>query len=183
MNHSESPTGAPLVLVGLPGTGKSTVAPLLAAQMGRRAVDLDELVEQSARASIPELFETVGEDGFRAHELGALREVLRGPPVVLATGGGVVTVPEARRELSACTVAWLRARLDTLTERLSRTDEEVDSRPLLEGSAALRERLDELSSQRSALYEAVATIVVDVDGRTPSQVARAILGALGSDET
>jgi shikimate kinase len=174
-----------LVLVGLPGTGKSTVAPLLATVLDRGAIDLDSVVEQHAGCSVPDLFASVGEVGFRDLERKALTDTLRGDPVVLATGGGVVTTSEARRELQGCWVAWLRARTDTLVERLSGVGDPGVSRPLLdtEGPAALRLRIEELSLERSDLYEEVADVVVDVDDCTPTEVAQAILVELNEDGT
>lgn len=174
-----------LALVGLPGTGKSTVAPFLAAALDRDAIDLDSVIEQEAGRSVPELFASVGEAGFRDHELAALRTSLTGPPVVLGTGGGVVTTSEARRELQGCSVAWLRARTDTLVERLSAVGDPGAARPLLDtaGPAALHLRIEELSLERSDLYEEVADVVVDVDGHTPTEVAQAILVLLNEDGT
>ena len=172
-----------LVLVGLPGTGKSTVAPLLATALDRGAIDLDSLIEQQAGCSVPELFASVGEVGFRDLERRALTDALRGDPVVLGTGGGVVTTSDARRELQDCFVVWLRARPDTLEQRLSTVGNPGAARPLLdaEGPAALRLRIEELSLQRSDLYEEVADVVVDVDDCTPTEVAQAILVQLSED--
>jgi shikimate kinase len=171
--------------VGLPGTGKSTVAPLLGEALGRVAIDLDSVIEQHAGRSVPELFASVGEAGFRDLELDALRRSLRGQPVVLATGGGVVTNSEAHDELQGCSVAWLRARTGTLVERLSTVGDLRAARPLLDtdDSSVLRLRIEELSLERSDLYEGVADVVVDVDDRTPTEVARAILVQLGEDGT
>ena len=174
-----------LVLVGLPGTGKSTVAPLLAAALDRGVIDLDSLIEQQAGCSVPQLFASVGEVGFRDHELAALHLSLAGPPVVLATGGGIVTTPEARRELRGSSVVWLRARTDTLVERLSTVGDAGVARPLLDtqGPAALKSRIEELSLDRTDLYQAVADVVVDVDDHTPTEVAQAIIVLLDEERT
>lgn len=175
----------PLVLVGLPGTGKSTVAPLLASALDRAAVDLDSAIEQHAGCSVSDLFASMGEIGFRDLELAALRSSLTGPPVVLATGGGVVTTSEAHRELQGCCVAWLRARTETLVDRLSAVGDSGAARPLLgtQDPATLRLRIQELVLARSDLYEKVADVVVDVDDLTPEEVARAILGLLSGGRT
>lgn len=173
------------MLVGMPGTGKSTVAPMLAAELGCDSSDLDSLIEHVAGRSVPELFNSVGEAGFRDLEFEALSETLRGAPVVLATGGGVVTSPDARAELRECTVVWLRARPETLMGRLSGDGNTARTRPLLatDDPGVLSRRIEELTLERTALYEEVADIVVDVEDRTPEQVAQAILVLLSEDES
>lgn len=186
-NPAAEPSGeraTPLVLVGMPGTGKSTVAPLLAAALGQDALDLDAVIEHTAGRTVPELFASVGEAGFRDMERQALARTLGGSPVVVATGGGVVTGSQARRELRGCPVVWLRARVGTLVDRLSALGDPGAERPLLaaEDPGALRLRIEELASERSALYEEVADIVVDVDDRTPEEVAQAILVLLTEDD-
>lgn len=173
-----------LVLVGMPGTGKSTVAPVLAAALGRDAIDLDSLVERKAGCSVSELFDSVGEVGFRELEREALVASIAGPPIVLAAGGGVVTREEARSELRGCSVAWLRARPETLAERLSRVADGGAERPLLatDDPQVLSGRIEALLAEREALYEEVADVVVDVDDRTPEQVAQAILVLFTRDD-
>lgn len=173
------------VLVGLPGTGKSTVAPLVAAGLGINSLDLDEEIERRAGRSIPELFDSEGEGGFRARELLALQEALRTGPVVIAAGGGVVTIPEAVAALEQCTVVWLRARPVTLADRISTGADPGSARPLLasESRHALIERLEELSRRRGRSYEELADLVVDVDDRPADRVARELLDALGAHPT
>lgn len=186
-NPAAEPSGeraTPLVLVGMPGTGKSTVAPLLAASLGQEALDLDAVIERTAGCTVPELFASVGEVGFRERERQALAGTLRGSAVVLATGGGVVIGSRARRELRGCLVVWLRARSDTLVDRLSVLGDPGAERPLLAAvdPGALRLRIEELERERAALYAEVADIVVDVDDRTPEEVAQAILVLLTKDD-
>ena len=157
------PDGA-VALVGLSGTGKSTVAPRLAQRCGGRSVDLDECLVERLGASTDQIFRRDGEAAFRRAERLELERVLDAAALdvgtlVLATGGGVVLDERNRRALRRCTVVWLRASVDELVARLSDTQE---SRPLLAGDA--RAALGRLESERTALYEEVADIVIDVDG-------------------
>ncbi len=161
---SASGPAGPVALVGLSGTGKSTVAPRLAQRYGGRSVDLDERLVERLGASADEVFRREGEAAFRCAERLELERVLDETALgvgtlVLATGGGVVLDERNRRALERCTVVWLRASVDELVDRLRHTEE---SRPLLAGDA--RAALERLDAERATLYESVADVVVDVDG-------------------
>lgn len=157
-----------LALIGLSGTGKSTLAPLLAVRLGGRVVvDLDRVVEHRFGRSVADLFATDGEGVFRDAESHALIEALQGPPAVIATGGGVILAADNRAALQdSAVVVWLRADPGDLQRRLESTDEQ---RPLLgddPGGALAR-----LSTERTALYRSVADLEVDVGGITPEALA------------
>lgn len=165
-------------LVGLSGTGKSTVAPLLAGLLDAAWVDLDALVVDSAGVSVQDLFDNVGESGFRAHELEALRSAIKGPPCVIATGGGVVTNEESARLLEqGSTVVWLRASLDTLLSRLGAQDE---PRPLL--GTDPRASMAEMEAHRAPMYRDLQDLTVDVDLLDPAAVAAEIASLLEEQE-
>lgn len=169
-----------LALVGLSGSGKSTVAPLLAARLGLGApVDLDRVVEHRAGRPVHEVFAQDGEATFRRLESDALADALTGQPVVIATGGGIVLDHENRRLLrSGATVVWLRGSPGHLAQRLADTTE---SRPLLSGDADFA--LHRLAEEREALYAEVADLVIDVDGVDPVTVADEILSSLPRSTT
>ena len=163
-----------VALVGLSGTGKSEVAPLLAARLGLRAVDLDDLVVARAGVSVAELFERDGEEAFRALESEVLREQIGGPPAVLATGGGVVLDDSNRRLLvERCRVVWLRTPVDVLVGRLER---DAEQRPLLRDGAATT--LRRLATEREALYAEVACVEVATDNLGPDAVTDAVVEEL-----
>ena len=165
-----------LVLVGLSGTGKSTLAPLLMNRTGRSVVvDLDRSVEERAGRSVQEIFDDEGETGFRLLESQALARALAGPPAVIATGGGVVLETQNRAMLrQGATVVWLRARPSHLAERLTDTSE---ARPLLDGDAEFA--LSRMASEREALYAEVADITVEVEGIDPRTLAEELADRLG----
>ncbi len=158
------------------GSGKTSVGRLLAERTGRALVDTDDLVETVTGRTITALFSSEGEDAFRRFELESLRRALaRTEPAVVATGGGVVTTPEARRALALDSiVVWLDADPATLTHRL----EADGARPLLVGRDT-REVIDELHERRAPLYREVADRIVVVDGLDPAGVADAVLDVLG----
>jgi len=163
-----------IALVGLPGSGKSTIAPLLAARLGWSTVDLDDEITASEGRTPARILAEDGEPAFRAIESAAMEAVLRRPgPVVIACGGGLVTDSFARGLLGRqCSVVWLDAPDAVLIERLG---DGVD-RPLLEGSAAAG--IPRLRSGRTSVHQAVAHLRVPSD-HPPDVVASRIATALG----
>jgi shikimate kinase len=161
--------GGTIWLVGMMGAGKSAVGARLAERLGLRFVDTDAEIEREAGASVAELFEREGEEGFRARERAAVAAVA-GQRAVVALGGGAVAQPGARERLAACgTLVWLRARPETLAARVC---EQAEERPLLKGLAPSerRERLAKLLTEREPHY-AAATVVVDTDAPSADAIA------------
>lgn len=152
--------GRTVVLVGMPGSGKSTVGEVFALRRGRPFIDLDDAIERTAGRSIEELFDQVGEAGFREVETVVLADTLTSEPdAVIAGGGGLVLSPDNRRLLASadvCTV-WLRADADTLGRRVGNGH----GRPLLEDDPV--GAINRLLVERQALYRQVADLIVDVD--------------------
>ena len=161
---------APLFLVGFMATGKTTVGRILAARLGWQPVDLDEVIVREAGQSVPRIFETEGEAGFRAREARALGEVSRGRKVVVATGGG-----------AACREDNLRAMLDAgRVVALAITPEEAvrrarggAGRPLLAGPDPVATATALLAAR--APFYARAHFSVDTVGRLPQDVALDVL--------
>ena len=161
-----------LVLVGMMGSGKTTVGRQLAARLGWAFCDSDAMVESSTGSTVAELFAARGEDGFRAEESRVLAEALTGAgPVVVSAAGGAVLAPENRALLTSHTVVWLRADPATLAARVG----DGEGRPLLEADPA--GTLVGLDAVRRPLYEEVADVVVDVDALDPATVVDRVLAA------
>ena len=165
--------GPLLVLVGPMGSGKTTVAHLLAAAWGVEARDTDADVEAAEGRPIPEIFVDSGEAEFRRLEAAAVAAALTEHDGVLALGGGAVLDPATRERLAGHQVVFLRVGLGDAVKRVGLGT----SRPLLLGN--VRGRIKTLLDERAPVYESVATITVDTDGRTPEEVAREIDERLG----
>jgi shikimate kinase len=167
-----------VVLVGLPGAGKSTTGRRLAKILAAPFADSDDLVEAATGRKVREIFADSGEPAFRAVEEHAITAALDGFGGVLSLGGGALGHPETRAaiETSGVPVVALRATLDTLSLRIG----DARSRPLLADNP--EHRLAALAAERAPVYEALATFVVDTDGKTPGQVAATIAARLHERE-
>ena len=137
-----------LMLIGMPGCGKTTVGEALAQRLGRELVDTDAVIEEMAGCSIPEIFARDGEEAFRKLEHQALCRVAKGSGLVIATGGGIVTRPENRDPMRQnSTIIFLQRELDRLP---------TDGRPVSQAND-----LSRLYEQRLPLYRAAADLTVD----------------------
>lgn len=158
-----------IILVGMMGTGKSTVGAALAEKAGYRLIDLDQQIEEEAKCTIPELFANYGEPYFRDMESALLSRVLQEGGVVLATGGGAVLREENRSiMLEQGWVVALTADLESILKRVG----EDPGRPLLAGGA--KERLTVLLEERKHAYD-FAHVKIDTTGKTPDVLASEIL--------
>ncbi len=164
------------VLIGLSGTGKSTVGRALALELNRRFVDTDFLVEQTAGMTIPEIFARMGEPAFREMEVAAVRSAAELKGVVVAAGAGAVENEETRQILRKnCTVVLMTATMETLLRRISSSEE----RPLLSGcdSQDLPARMADLLQRRTPAYLEAADLVVESE-RPVGQVVGEILSRM-----
>ncbi|WP_431886529.1 shikimate kinase [Micromonospora wenchangensis] len=157
------------VLVGAPGSGKSTVGAELATLLGVAFRDTDTDIEQMAGKPIPEIFIDEGEAHFRALERAAVLAALTSHPGVLALGGGAVLAEENRAALIGHTVVHLSVELTDAVKRVGLGA----GRPLL--SVNPRATLKYLMDQRRPLYAEVATATVVTDGRAPEEIAAEIV--------
>jgi shikimate kinase len=169
---------ARVLLIGLMGTGKSTVGRRVAAGRGWPFLDNDELVREATGVERDELLRTRDEAALRAAESAALTAALDAPaPVVAAVAAGVVLDPADRQRLAAgdALVVWLRARPETLVERTGH-DDERGPRPWLDGDPLAA--LTAMAGARARWYGEVADLVIDVDELPPEAAAGSILAHL-----
>lgn len=161
------------VLVGLPGSGKSTIGRRLAKALGVGLLDTDVAIEQRTGRSIADIFATDGEQEFRRIEEDVVRAALADHDGVLSLGGGAVTSPGVRAALAGHAVVYLEI---SAAEGVRRTGGNT-VRPLLAGPDRA-EKYRALMAKRAPLYRRVATMRVDTNRRNPGAVVRHILSRL-----
>lgn len=163
-----------VVLIGFMGSGKSMVGRQVAGRLGYDFADSDTLVSVRAGMSIPEIFERHGEPWFRAAETRELERLTGRSGLVLATGGGVPTIPENIPILHRIgLIIWLTASNDVLWERVSRNK----NRPLLHTEDP-RATLEQLITARTPIYESIADQRIDSTHLRHWEAADAVIQAL-----
>jgi shikimate kinase len=161
-----------IVLTGFMGSGKSTVGPLVAARLGWKFLDVDDVIEAEAGMTIAEIFARHGETTFREREHSTIARLAQTDALALALGGGAIEHPATRSLLLAAPgtlLVHLEVELATTLRRCSGTEE---TRPVLADQANLASRYQ----RRLPLYR-TAHVSIPVDALTPEQVVDAILRA------
>lgn len=163
-----------VVLIGAPGSGKTTVGRALARDLGVEFLDTDAEIERLAGKSISDIFIEQGEAAFRDLETAALRSALESSTGVVSLGGGVVLRPENRALLAGQPVVWLEVTLADAADRVGL----ATARPVLVGN--VRGKLMELLQERTPLYTEVARHRVSTHMKKPSEVASEVLAQIGA---
>jgi shikimate kinase len=158
----------PIVLIGAPGSGKSSVGAMLAERLGVTFRDADAFIVERTGKSITEIFTDDGEPAFRALEEQTTAELLK-LPGVLSLGGGAILSPTTRAALRGHRVIWLKVGLAQSVKRVG-----LDTaRPLLLGN--VRGRLLKLLNERAPLYSEAATEVINTDSTAPAEIVEMIM--------
>ena len=166
-----------IYLVGPMGSGKSAVGRQLARQLNLDFYDSDQVIEDRTGVDIAFIFDKEGEEGFRQREQQVIADLTELNNVVLATGGGSILEPHSRQRLAAGgIVVYLRASIEQQLARTRRGKE----RPLL-NKGDRRKVLTGLMATREALYQEVADLVVDTDGRRVKAVTEEITRLLAEN--
>ncbi len=165
---------APLFLIGMRGSGKSTIARLVAHELGWNWLDADDELEKRYGQSIRAIFAAEGEAGFREKESDVLAQLCRLARHVIATGGGIVLREHNRALLrSSGRIVWLTADIETLWQRVQADSATTERRPPL--TIGGRAETEEIIQLREPLYRQCADYVVDTTGREPNDIAAEIL--------
>lgn len=161
-----------ILLIGLMGSGKTTVGRIVAQMIGFQFIDTDAMIVETTGRTIPEIFAEEGESGFRKRESAALRSLLGKRGCVIATGGGIVTrsvnLPLLRH---LGYVVWL----DADPERLARRTAMNNSRPLLAGEEDPKAKLERLLTERKPMYKKLADLRIQTAELTPQETAYGVM--------
>ena len=163
-----------IVLVGLMGSGKTTIGKQLSKKLNKLFIDTDLLIEQKTGVDITTIFELEGEDGFRLRETNLLHELLLEHDNVIATGGGIVLL-EANRELlqKIGKIIYLKADPNDLAIRLSQDK----SRPLIQNVDLLK-KLNTLFEERDSLYKSLANYIIETKNKRVIDINEEIMELL-----
>ena len=161
-----------LVLIGYRGTGKSTVAELLATRLGWRAVSTDAHIVEKAQKKIPDIVSGEGWEHFRDLETEACLALKEQDCLVIDSGGGIILRPENMEALKPNgLVFWLTATVSTITRRIA----DDTQRPALTAGKTFVEEIQEVLTERTPKYQAVADHTIATDDLSPEEIASHIL--------
>jgi shikimate kinase len=168
-----------IFLIGYRGCGKTTVARLVADELGWPWVDADDLVESRAGKSIKQIFAESGERAFRDLETAVITELAPRDQHVVALGGGAILREKNREALLAAKglIVWLQASAETLYARIVADPTTIDRRPNLTAQGGVAE-IRKLLAERTPLYRLCAGLTVDADRNSPAEIARQIVASL-----
>jgi shikimate kinase len=159
-----------IYLVGLMGSGKTTVGKLASKKLSKSFVDSDHVIEESTGVRVPLIFEYEGEEGFRRRETKALEELVKKKDIILATGGGIILKKSNQKLLvDNGLVIYLKADNDLLESRL-RNDR---TRPLLQG-VDIKKKLKDLLEVRDPIYESIADYVINTKNKRATDIVSEI---------
>jgi shikimate kinase len=168
--------GINIYLIGMSGSGKSTVSPLLAESLGYRFVDTDTAIEKLVGQSVTEIFQTSGEPVFRQLETKVLAEISAYTRVVVATGGGIVMKLENWSHLQQGLVVWLDVSVDVLVERLT----DGNTSPILNASEDLQPQLQQILADRRERYAEANIHIPITSNLPPTEIVEQIIDRLNS---
>jgi shikimate kinase len=162
-----------VILIGMMGSGKTTIGPKLASRLGFRFVDMDALIESMQGITVQRIFDMYGEAHFRKLEMDLTSKLANVTSTVISTGGGIVTNAQNTIELRKLgKVVYLKASIEQLEANLGGN---FDNRPMLQ-----KHSLHAILKVRQSLYESAANLIIDVDGKSSEALVEEIIIALSS---
>lgn len=170
-----------ITLIGYRGSGKSSLAPALAAALGWDWIDADVELEARAGKTIRQIFDQDGEPAFRKLEHDILAELLQRDKLIIAAGGGAILNPDTRSRMkSAGPVIWLQASLETLAARIFGDATTAERRPNLTSQGGVAE-IAQVLATREPLYRQTASLTVDTTSASTEELVNSLLPQLPTD--
>ena len=164
-----------IILVGLRGSGKSTVGKIISRKLNKTFYDLDSIIIKKEKKTIPELVGKYGWEYFRERETETIKEISKGENSVIATGGGTIKKNENIDMLKKKgKFIFLKTSLEQITARIG----DDKSRPSLEGKKSFIDEMQEIWIMRKPIYEQVEDIIIETDDKSPEEVANEIISRL-----
>lgn len=164
-----------IILIGMRGSGKTTIGAILAGRLHREFIPMDALIVYEAGMTIPKIVETQGWEHFRGIEARVTRKVAQLRGIINATGGGVVLNQENVKTLRATGIVfWLNVSVDNILQRIG----EDPNRPSLTGRTSRRDDMVATFNEREGLYRQAAHHIIDTDGKLQDQIADEIVKIL-----
>jgi shikimate kinase len=164
-----------VVLIGMRGSGKTTIGAILAGWLHRELIPMDALIVYEAGMTIPQIVEADGWERFREIESQVTQKVARLQNIINATGGGVILNPENVKALRATGIVfWLDVSVDNMLQRIG----EDPNRPSLTGKASRRDDMLATFAEREDLYRGAAHYTIDTNGKVQEQIAEEIVSIL-----
>lgn len=164
-----------IILIGIGGSGKSTIGKLLAKKLGNTFMDTDTMVEDKLKMTIPNIVEKFGWDKFRDFESQIIDTICKLDNTVISSGGGVVIRDENISKMKVNgTFIWLKANIDTLVERIG----DGKNRPIFTSSKYIKYELKQIYSGRKKLYTKASNYIINTDNKTPQQIVTEIISYL-----
>lgn len=164
-----------IVLIGMRGSGKTTVAKLLSKRLGKAMIEMDEMIVEKMGLTIPEVVEKYGWNYFRDKETEIVEEVIKKDNIIVSTGGGVITrVRNVELLKKNGIVFFLKVNIDTLLKRIG----DDPNRPSLTGKKSRRKDMEEVLKQRETQYYSAADCIIDTEKNNAVGVTDIILSKL-----
>lgn len=161
-----------IVLIGMRGSGKTTIGAILAGCLHRELIPMDALIVYEAGMTIPQIVENQGWKRFREIEFQVTQKVARLQGIINATGGGVILNPENVKALRTTGIVfWLNVSVDNILQRIG----EDPNRPSLTGRASRRDDMMATLAEREGLYRGAAHYIIDTNGKSQEQIAKEIV--------
>lgn len=165
-----------IYLIGMMGSGKSTIGRMLADKLNKKFIDTDDKIEEFTGLKITEIFEAFGEKRFREMEESYFIEKSQLNDLVISTGGGIIISPKNRKVLkSSINTIYLKAQPKILVERVSK---KKDKRPLLMDEISIFNKLTNIYNERNKLYEQSANYIIETDMLTKIEKFNKVLSCL-----